>query len=190
MLALEKAIAPQKSELINELTRINQQNSSRRPKFIELQKLESKTRDLAQEHFACKEGCSWCCYMPTELSQTEADAIGFAVGQKAKQLKQTARVHENTDSHTGSPCVLLKDDCCSIYENRPYVCRQSVNVDVDNLLCGPDNLMLAELKDPRATAIPTLVDPLLGAFHQLNGQDVIGDIREFFPNGLSTSEKP
>jgi hypothetical protein len=186
VLALEKAIAPQKRELINEITRINQQNSSRRSKFIALQKVESKTRDLAQEHFACKKGCSWCCYMPTELSQTEADAIGFAIGKKATQLKQTGRAHENRNSHTGSPCVFLKDDCCSIYENRPYVCRQYVNVDVDNLLCGPDNLMLAELKDPRATGIPTLADPLIGAFHQLNGEDVIADIRDFFPDGLTS----
>lgn len=190
MQALEQAVAPQKRELIKEIALLKQRSSSRRSKFIALQKMESELRDLVQEHSACKKGCSSCCYMPTELSQTEADAIGHAIGKQAKQLKPTGRAHQASDSHIGSPCVFLKDDCCSIYENRPYICRQYVNIDVDNLLCGFENLMLADLKDPRATGIPTLADPLVDVFHELNGQDVIADIRDFFPNGLSTSETP
>lgn len=85
-------------------------------------------------HSACKSGCSHCCHIPVTISQAEAHAIGRVTGRTptppAKLQPVEIRGYE-------SPCPFLdkKTQGCSIYQERPFVCRSHMNMDEDELLC-------------------------------------------------------
>jgi hypothetical protein len=116
------------------------------------------------------------------LTQTEADAIAYKIKRSAVQLRANYELPEMNAYGADTPCTFLVDNACSIYEHRPFVCRNFTNIDIDPLLCGTENWALQRLNDPRATGIPTLgAGPLLDAFNTISGRDVVGDIRDFFP---------
>lgn len=90
----------------------------------------------AKESVACRAGCDACCHVPVGLlahevliaaryvqinySPDELDALiqRAAVHRAAFAGKSN---HERTDLRT--PCVLLRDGSCSIYDARPEACR-------------------------------------------------------------------
>ena len=116
------------------------------------------------------------------MSQTEADAIGHRIGRPAMQLRADYVPPDLHDFGRETPCPFLVNDACSIYEHRPFVCRNYVNMDQDPLLCGFENLALARAGDPRHTPVPHLdPGPLLAAYRAVSGKDRLGDIRAFFP---------
>lgn len=116
------------------------------------------------------------------MSQTEADAISHKIAKQAVQLSSGYVLPEIHEFGKDTPCTFLKDGACSIYENRPFMCRNMVNLDVDPLLCGFENWDLDRTKDSRFTGIPMLgAGPLMEAYQKLASQDKVGDIRDFFP---------
>ncbi len=90
----------------------------------------------ARESVACRAGCDACCHVPVGLlahevliaaqhvqmtfSPEELEAlIERAAAHRAAFAGKSN--HERTDLRT--PCVLLRDGSCSIYEARPEACR-------------------------------------------------------------------
>lgn len=181
---IDQAFAPSEPALAAKLQRVFADGGSRRNKIVRIQALVSEVRSYASEHAACKQGCSACCKQRVMMSQTEADAIGHAIGRPAVQLRLDyvpPRIH---DFGRDTPCTFLVDDACSIYEHRPFVCRNYVSLDLDPLLCGFENWDLDKAGDKRFTPVPHLdPGPLLAAYRKVAGQDRIGDIRAFFPPG-------
>lgn len=80
----------------------------------------------------CRRGCSACCHQGVGISHAEAQLIAKETGKTAKAppLPQY-----DAKKWSSTPCPMLVDSVCSIYEYRPMVCRTLINMDVDALLC-------------------------------------------------------
>ncbi|MFM0610217.1 hypothetical protein PQR05_37575 [Paraburkholderia sediminicola] len=86
-----------------------------------------------------------------------------------------------------TPCTFLVNGCCSVYEARSFVCRNQLALDVDALLCQPENIELMAHKHPLATDVPMMTGgPMTEVYRDLVAQDVLADIRAFFPSGTDT----
>lgn len=95
-----------------------------------------RAADVATEAYgpasACRPGCSHCCHIPVKISFAEARSIGKAIGRAPIPKDQ----HRSIEiSGYALPCPFLDGGKCSIYKERPAVCRTHLNMDVDDLLC-------------------------------------------------------
>lgn len=119
----------------------------------------------------CKSGCSSCCHYPVRVSELEVRYI-------ERKTRHTSRLRKGVAQHWhGTPCPLLKDGRCSIYEHRPYVCRRHLVLTATNHWCHP----------VRANTIQL---PLLGFSEADKAHVALGvesnlsdaaDIRDWFP---------
>lgn len=71
--------------------------------------------------FACREGCARCCGVRFGVFAVEAERIRAALVQLAPALRERVRAQADDPSHTA--CALLVDDRCSVYDERPLICR-------------------------------------------------------------------
>lgn len=137
---------------------------------------------------ACKAGCSACCHLPVVMSRQEAELIARETG--APLSLPSEWVHEPKMQYVGQACTFLVDARCAIYEHRPLPCRTIYNMDSDALLCEaipghPSKVPYANAEHLNALYVQThamgLKDPQITDFQ-------VGDLREFFPTGLRSSE--
>ena len=173
------------AELLTKLRAIADENASLKSKLRKIQLLTSSTRKFVENIVPCRKGCSACCHMPVEITKSEAELIGNAISRKPEHLspghhKLASSLHSRPDT----PCPFLINNACSIYENRPIVCRNHTVLDVDNLSCSFENMSLQATKDSNAADTPRLSDAIIPAYMNLvESQDkTIADIRHFFPN--------
>jgi uncharacterized protein len=182
MRQIEQAFAPAQPTFTAKLQRIMADSGSRRNKVIKIQALAAEVRAFSDPYTACRKGCNACCTQRVMMSQTEANAIAYKIGRQAVQLRPGYKMQDIHAYGEDKPCTFLVDGACSIYEHRPVVCRNQVNLDIDPLLCGFENWELHKAEDPRFTPIPMLgLGPIMTAYQQLASQDQAGDIRDFFP---------
>jgi Fe-S-cluster containining protein len=121
---------------------------------------------------ACKSGCSHCCHIPVKLTQAEAVELGKAI--KKKPEKSTGITFEFDDSKfSGQPCTFLVNSKCSIYEDRPSVCRTHMNMDKDELLCK--NVPGMSVPVPYLDVRPITISRVI-----TGGKNPVADIREWF----------
>lgn len=88
---------------------------------------------------ACKKGCSHCCHIWVSATPPEILAIAKIVRSRGPAaLDKVREAFEGTKDFTFEtrydhpyPCPLLEDDVCSIYADRPKVCRLAASVDAD-----------------------------------------------------------
>jgi hypothetical protein len=179
---IELRFRPLQSQFDARLANALGANGSRRSKIFAIQKLSSEVRQISAPFAACGKGCSNCCYQRVMLSQTEADTIAHNIKRKAVQLSPAYKLPDIDAFDSTTPCNFLVGGECSIYEHRPFMCRNQVNLDKDNLLCSFENWELGKAKSPMHTGI-LMQDPgpLLAAYRQVSSRDLVGDIRDFFP---------
>lgn len=85
----------------------------------------------------CKSGCAWCCHQSVEVTIPEAILIAGELGDPADPRRQA--MLDSADRFHGkslieryrarSPCALLVDNRCSVYGNRPLMCRGMMAAD-------------------------------------------------------------
>ena len=138
--------------------------------------------DQAGKFAACARGCGHCCHVSVPITQFEARYMGDNLGIAPIELKKTIK-HELSEYGSHTPCPFLKQGECSIYEFRPLTCRMHMNFDVDNYWCLHENWQKPKAEIPRPT-----IQPLIDAYHMTiaNVAPIMGDIRDFFPNGKGT----
>ena len=118
---------------------------------------------------ACKPGCAHCCHIPVKISQAEAQVLGKAIRRKPVGPRQHGPAPADHEA-----CSFLQDGRCSIYTERPAVCRYHLNMDIDDLLCRP--------VPGGEVPVPYLdVRPLVIARVATGGRIDYADIRQWFP---------
>lgn len=81
------------------------------------------------EAMQCKAGCSSCCKGGLTVFGIEASKIQGALqelGKSAPALRKTVRRQGQralADAQSNDTCPLLVDDRCTVYEQRPLICR-------------------------------------------------------------------
>lgn len=81
-----------------------------------------------EKTITCKKGCSFCCHDEIHMSDIEARYFDKNVVPKANPNKMVLATQQNSIFKTlpwkSKRCALLtKEGECSVYENRPLVCR-------------------------------------------------------------------
>jgi Fe-S-cluster containining protein len=79
----------------------------------------------------CKSGCAWCCYRSVEATIPEAILVALQLAdpgdpRRARILAHAAQfrgLDESERRRTGKPCALLVDNRCSVFDDRPLMCR-------------------------------------------------------------------
>ena len=170
-----KAVPPELSKREDEIEkRLASENSSTRSKLRKIYHLMDELGQIRAPYVACGKGCSSCCKMNVKISQIEANIIAERTGMQSKQLPSSRSY--KSDQFMGVPCVFLKEGSCSIYEIRPFVCRNHVSFDTTSYWCEPENSLHAEM--------PMLAfSGLLDAYFNITKKDsggVHADIRDFF----------
>jgi Fe-S-cluster containining protein len=76
------------------------------------------------EQFACRPGCESCCHQRFSVFEVEAAPIREALAQLARSDPEARRrVRERGRDDELRACALLLDGQCSVYEQRPLICR-------------------------------------------------------------------
>jgi Fe-S-cluster containining protein len=79
----------------------------------------------------CKDGCAYCCYQSVEVTIPEAILVAATLADPTDLRRRTvigaARAFKGLSEadrrRTARPCPLLVDGKCSVYDDRPLMCR-------------------------------------------------------------------
>lgn len=147
-------------------------------KVIKLRKIADEAAAVIGPFTPCARGCDACCHNPALLSEVEAMQIAQATGAKLSAPRRIFDLSGGEEGrreyfapYLGVACTFLKDGACTIYKNRPVVCR--VHHSIENSPAGCDNGRQPAAVDMTEVFIADL---------QMSGRMMIyADIREFFP---------
>lgn len=159
----------------NAMALLLQDETTVKGKVFWLNKLMDTLASATGEVVPCREGCSHCCNMATEITTDEAKVIAEASG-RALLTPAVFNQEPNHAKYEGTPCPLLVDSRCSVYAVRPMACRLHNSVDDDNLLC-----QIVPGENIRAPSFDTSRFNILGLL-AVGDLDKIqyADIREYF----------
>ena len=147
-------------------------------KVIRLRRIADEAAKVIAPFTPCSKGCSACCHNPAIISEFEAMLIAQSTGTPAatpeRVFDPTAAAEtrrEYHSHHAGVACSFLKDGLCSIYAQRPTVCRVQHSLDDSATGCDggrqPAALELTEIYQAERRMMGRLM--------------IYADIREFFP---------
>jgi len=132
-------------------------------KLDELYKAMDEIYTFVGAFAVCRAGCSACCHISVTISKTEV----MYIEQKTGHLAHPPIPKQN---FFGKPCPFLKEDKCSIYAHRPFVCRRHVSMAKTATWCAIERCNEITLTQPRfsevdksyedivALPVPQLVD--------------------------------
>jgi len=137
----------------------------------------------------CRAGCAHCCHQAVAVAQPEAEVIARETGATLRQ-PAPGRCNQDGESatefrqwematYTGTPCVFLVENRCSIYAHRPVACRTHISVERDAEPCRIENgspaggVRYINVNDEQRLYVMTFADNL-----------TLADIRDWFPQGL------
>lgn len=95
-------------------------------------------RSVANVPIACKSGCSHCCHCWVSATTPEILWVikTLPPEQRARVTERVAAANALTEGKTHTerstmlhPCPMLEDHACSVYPNRPAMCRSVVSTD-------------------------------------------------------------
>jgi len=84
--------------------------------------IDGTVRTLSQKYFAlidCKQCANCCRALHAEFKKSELLSIATSLGQSIKAFEKQYM----SEGKVNPPCPMLNGKLCSIYENRPEVCR-------------------------------------------------------------------
>ncbi|MFN8612377.1 MAG: YkgJ family cysteine cluster protein [Vulcanimicrobiota bacterium] len=79
-------------------------------------------QQLRKARVDCRAGCAWCCHTPVRT--TILDAIGAAAARLSQLIDYALPARDRQSLLANfAPCPLLVEGQCSVYPQRPVVCR-------------------------------------------------------------------
>lgn len=169
-------------QLGNRIDGIMADNSGITSKRGKLIKIINEVSKAIYPHSACKPGCSHCCNISVLIHENEAAQLQKVTGKMAKRIPlrspEQVRALNFERKFYGNPCPFLIDNLCSVYEFRPYVCRQHHSLDDT-----PEQCDTSRIKSEHSS-VPTFNLKYLEfsvAYLEFAAGNAMGDIREFFP---------
>jgi Fe-S-cluster containining protein len=132
-----------------------------------------------QPHVACGPGCSYCCHMNTVIYEHEARRLAEVSGRKmtAVPYRPPNVVSSEGMRYNSTPCPFLVADKCSVYDDRPLVCRVHHSLSNRASDCNPLGNGEPRMYDPDIIEVPY---KLLN--DAANPMEPMGNIAEFFPH--------
>lgn len=121
------------------------------------QKVDATIHELRDIPIACAQGCSHCCTHWVTVSAPEAIHVAKLVtGMGVDAMNRVRAAHEATrqlgeHARRQHPrdCVMLQNKSCTIYENRPRVCRGAASLDANICARSYQNLTNEEVPTPK-----------------------------------------
>jgi hypothetical protein len=102
---------------------------------------EQTVRDVLEggTAVACSVGCTSCCYQSVEATIPEAILIALRLADpedpRRRRILDAAEALKGMSARerrrTGRPCPLLQNDRCSIYDDRPLMCRSVLSANAE-----------------------------------------------------------
>lgn len=176
--------------LIRALHRIVETAASVRSRYRKFVQFADRINAAIEPHAQCKRGCAHCCHIAVSLTETEAELIGEAIGQRpaapthfhALTAPQGFDPGESKVRYFGKPCPFLDGQVCSIYENRPIACRLHHNLG-EVFFCRTD----VPIAENGVSSLDTmaLTGAMTAMFIRKNPSEKFADLREFFPRKRS-----
>lgn len=121
-----------------------------------------------RKYVPCKMGCSYCCHIEVSISSLEAAYI-------QKQTNRKLAPNNQATEFFGTPCPFLDNSNCSIYLDRPFVCRRHHALFDDPKWCSLDLCSKYKFPQVRFTEIERSYQYIIKA----SGSSLF-DIRQLF----------
>lgn len=142
---LRDKVLDQYQDFLEQVNKIEFGERRARSVYEALNRLASEFhKRKASKDITCRKGCSHCCYMFVQITRSEALFLAkLAKNAKIdKQRLEKQAACKDVDSFISlskqdRQCVFLKNNKCSIYNNRPSACRTYYVVS-DPKLCQTD----------------------------------------------------
>jgi Fe-S-cluster containining protein len=129
--------------------------------FEDIVTLSEKTYEKEGNNIACEKGCTACCKLDVEVSEPEIIYIYTYMSNILEkeqldaffnQIEDTVSIIKDIDdideyAKLQIPCVFLHNGACSIYEVRPFICREYHSY--DRVVCDESfhNLYSTKIKE-------------------------------------------
>jgi Fe-S-cluster containining protein len=121
------------------------------------QKVDATIHELRNIPIACGKGCSHCCTIWKTVSAPEAIHLAKLVTAMGADAIDRVRAANAVTSPYGfqarsqhpHDCPMLQNNSCTIYENRPRVCRGAASTDADICARSHRNLTNETIPTPK-----------------------------------------
>lgn len=166
-----------------DMVRIANENASIRSKRRKVIAIANRITSALEPHVPCKPGCSHCCHMNTMIYEHEAIRLAEVSGRKMTRVAFRSRdlVAAEGEKFNGRPCPFLVNDQCSVYEDRPLVCRTHHSLREDAEQCRMNVPTSRQIRPPMYD--PDILEtPYLELNAVYNLTEPWGNIAEFFPD--------
>lgn len=150
-------------------------NASAKSKLRRIYAMSDELANDRAPFIACKKGCANCCRMNVMISSLEAEQIARASGRKAMTVAKS-RQHP-IGTFDGMDCPFLIESVCSVYEDRPLVCRSHASYYATNFACDTVNMPITDAPIVEFTGL----NKALAMVSAAKCYAMFADIRDFFP---------
>lgn len=144
-----------------------------RAKMNRMKKAAQALSQIVTPLSACRGGCSHCCNISAVITDIEAEALARVSGIRARRPKDGIS-SDALGKWFRVPCPFLKKGRCSVYDERPLVCRLQFNIADTSQQC--DTAIPPSESYVTMLNLSQLKNSYVEAFHANSW----GDIRDFF----------
>jgi Fe-S-cluster containining protein len=172
----------QSESMMKTTDKIQSMNASPALKLAKLTELANKVDETLRPHYTCSKGCCGCCSINTLIYRYEAVRLSELTSRQMVDLpiRSRSRVLSVGKAAHGKQCVFVVDGACSVYENRPMICRlhhSFLKPIYCNAFANPGGLRTWARYNPDIIEIPYHILAL-----SLRPREPWGSITEFFPS--------
>lgn len=168
--------------LSKELGKVVGENASLKSKRRKVIAIANRVTAALEPYAACKPGCSDCCHMNTMIYEHEAIRLAEVTGRPMTRLsyRPPDAVYQLGGKFNGKPCPFLSENRCSVYDDRPMVCRTHHSLNSDATACKIGETAVLRFRPVMYNA-DLLEVPYMELNAAYNPAEPWGNIAEFFP---------